>query len=405
MEGSKYPYSRWVKEDRIMKIPIAYSFRNLLTRRLTTFLTAAGMALVVFVFAAVLMLAEGLQKTLVETGTYENVVVIRKAAGSEVQSGVSRVQASIVETQPEIAIGADGKRQIAKELVVLIALPKRGTDKPSNIVIRGIGEDSMTLRPQVKLVHGRMPRPGSSEIMSGSSIAKRFKGGGLGENLRFAMRDWTVVGIFDAGNTGFNSEIWGDVDQFMQAFRRPGYSSEIFRLRDPREFERVKLRLESDPRLTLEAMREPEYYKKQSEMMAKFLRILGLTLTVIFSLGAIIGAMITMYSAVANRVFEIGTLRALGFQRRSILFSFLMEALLLGFIGGVAGLLFASFLQLFTVSTLNFQTFSELAFTFSLTFGIVYKAMSFALIMGFVGGVLPAFRASRMNIVESLRAS
>lgn len=388
-----------------MKIPIAYSFRNLLTRRLTTFLTAAGMALVVFVFAAVLMLAEGLQKTLVETGTYENVVVIRKAAGSEVQSGVSRVQASIVETQPEIAIGADGKRQIAKELVVLIALPKRGTDKPSNIVIRGIGEDSMTLRPQVKLVYGRMPRPGSSEIMSGSSIAKRFKGGGLGENLRFAMRDWTVVGIFDAGNTGFNSEIWGDVDQFMQAFRRPGYSSEIFRLRDPREFERVKLRLESDPRLTLEAMREPEYYKKQSEMMAKFLRILGLTLTVIFSLGAIIGAMITMYSAVANRVFEIGTLRALGFQRRSILFSFLMEALLLGFIGGVAGLLFASFLQLFTVSTLNFQTFSELAFTFSLTFGIVYKAMSFALIMGFVGGVLPAFRASRMNIVEALRAS
>jgi len=388
-----------------MKIPFAYSFRNLLTRRLTTFLTAAGMALVVFVFAAVLMLAEGLQKTLVETGTYENVVVIRKAAGSEVQSGVDRVQASIVETQPEIAIGADGKRQIAKELVVLIALPKRGTDKPSNIVIRGIGEDSMTLRPQVKLVHGRMPRPGSSEIMSGSSIAKRFKGGGLGENLRFAMRDWTVVGIFDAGNTGFNSEIWGDVDQFMQAFRRPGYSSEIFRLRDPREFERVKLRLESDPRLTLEAMREPEYYKKQSEMMAKFLRILGLTLTVIFSLGAIIGAMITMYSAVANRVFEIGTLRALGFQRRSILFSFLMEALLLGFIGGVAGLLFASFLQLFTVSTLNFQTFSELAFTFSLTFGIVYKAMSFALIMGFVGGVLPAFRASRMNIVEALRAS
>jgi len=388
-----------------MKIPFSYSFRNLLTRKLTTFLTAAGMALVVFVFAAVLMLAEGLQKTLVETGTYENVVVIRKAAGSEVQSGVSRVQASIVETQPEIANGSDGKRQIAKELVVLIALPKRGTDKPSNIVIRGIGGDSMTLRPQVKLVQGRMPRPGSSEIMSGSSIAKRFQGGGLGENLRFAMRDWTVVGVFDAGNTGFNSEIWGDVDQFMQAFRRPGYSSEIFRLRDPREFERVKVRLESDPRLTLEAMREPEYYKKQSEMMAKFLRILGLTLTVIFSLGAIIGAMITMYSAVANRVFEIGTLRALGFQRRSILFSFLMEALLLGFIGGVAGLLFASFLQLFTVSTLNFQTFSELAFTFSLTFGIVYKAMAFSLIMGFVGGVLPAFRASRMNIVEALRAS
>jgi putative ABC transport system permease protein len=363
------------------------------------------MALVVFVFAAVLMLAQGLQKTLVQTGSYENVVVIRKAAGSEVQSGIDRVQASIVETQPEIATGADGKPLVAKELVVLIALPKRGSDKPSNVVIRGIGAKSMALRPQVKLIEGRMPRPGSSEIISGSSIAKRFQGGGLGEKLRFAMRDWMVVGVFDAGNSGFNSEIWGDVDQFMQAFRRPAYSSEIFRLRDSSEFEKVRARIEHDPRLTLEAMRETEYYRKQSEMMAKFLRILGLTLTIIFSLGAIIGAMITMYSAVAGRVFEIGTMRALGFQRRSILSAFLMEALLLGFLGGAAGLFFASFLQLFTVSTLNFQTFSELAFTFSLTFGIIYKAMAFSLVMGFAGGLLPAFRAARMNIVEALRAS
>ena len=388
-----------------MKIPFSYSIRNLWTRRLTTFLTASGMALVVFVFAAVLMLAEGLQKTLVETGSYENVVAIRKAAGSEVQSGVDRLQASIIETQPEIAIGADGKRLIAKELVVLFALPKRGTNKPSNVVIRGIEEHSMNLRPQVKLVEGRMPRPGSSEIIAGSSIAKRFQGGGFGETLRFAMRDWTVVGVFDAGNTSFNSEIWGDVDQFMQAFRRPAYSSVIFRMREPSELEKVKSRIENDPRLTQEAMREPEYYRKQSEMMAKFLRILGLTLTIIFSLGAIIGAMITMYSAVANRVFEIGTMRALGFQRRSILAAFLIESLILGFIGGAVGLFFASFLQLFTVSTLNFQTFSELAFTFSLTFKIIYQALAFSLIMGLIGGVLPAIRASRMNIVEALWAS
>jgi putative ABC transport system permease protein len=388
-----------------MKIPFTYSLRNLFTRRLTTFLTASGMALVVFVFAAVLMLAEGLQKTLVETGSYENVVAIRKAAGSEVQSGVDRLQASIIETQPEIAIGTDGKRLIAKELVVLFALPKRGTNKPSNVVIRGIEEHSMNLRPQVKLVEGRMPRPGSSEIIAGSSIAKRFQGGGFGETLRFAMRDWTVVGVFDAGNTSFNSEIWGDVDQLMQAFRRPAYSSVIFRMREPSELEKVKSRIENDPRLTQEAMREPEYYRKQSEMMAKFLRILGLTLTIIFSLGAIIGAMITMYSAVANRVFEIGTMRALGFQRRSILAAFLIESLILSFIGGAVGLFFASFLQLFTVSTLNFQTFSELAFTFSLTFKIIYQALAFSLIMGLIGGVLPAIRASRMNIVEALWAS
>lgn len=388
-----------------MAIPLYYSFRNLWTRRLTTGLTIAGMALVVFVFAAILMLAEGLQKTLVETGSYDNVVVTRKGSKSEVQSGIERGQASIVEVQPEIAMGPDSRRLIAKEIAVLINLPKRGTDKPSNVVIRGISEVSLKLRPQVKIVEGRLPKPGSSEIMAGQSVAKRFKGGGIGEILRFGMRDWTVVGIFDAGNTGFSSEIWGDADQLMQAFRRPVYSSVILKLRNSSEFEKLKLRLESDPRLTVDVLRESKYYEEQSEMMAKFLRILGLSLTIIFSLGAVIGAMITMYAAVANRVSEIGTLRSLGFQRRSILTAFLAESLLLGFIGGCAGLFFASFLQLVTVSTMNFQTFSELAFSFSLTGEIILQSMGFSLIMGFVGGVLPAFRAARMNIVEALRAS
>ncbi len=388
-----------------MRIPFSYSFRNLLTRRLTTFLTASGMALVVFVFTSVLMLAEGLRNTLVETGSFDNVVVIRKGSSAEVQSGVERPQASIIETHPEVAIGERGETLLAKELVVLIVLPKRGSDKPSNVVIRGIGGNSFQLRPQVRLVGGRLPRPGSSEIIAGASIARRFQGGGLGENLRFAMRDWTVVGIFDAGNTGFSSEIWGDVDQLMQAFRRPVYSSVIFRLRNSSDFEGFKSRIENDPRLTLEARRETKYYEDQSEAMATFLRMLGISLTSVFSLGAIIGAMITMYAAVANRIGEIGTLRALGFQRRNILIAFLIESLLLGFIGGCAGLFFASFLQVFTVSTMNFQTFSELAFTFSLTFEIIYKALIFCLAMGFIGGVLPAIRASRMNIVEALRES
>jgi putative ABC transport system permease protein len=388
-----------------VKIPLLYSLRNLATRRLTTFLTASGMALVVFVFAAILMLADGLQKTLVETGSYDNVVVIRKGSVSEVQSGVDRSQASIVETQPEIAIGSKGQPLVAKELVVLINLPKRGSDKPGNVVMRGVSENSFILRPHVKLVEGRMPRPGTSEIIAGISIAKRFKGVGIGETLRFAMRDWTVVGIFDAGNTGFSSEIWGDVDQFMQAFRRPVYSSVIFKLRDSTEFEKVKSRIENDPRLTLEAMRETRYYEKQSEMMAKFLRILGISLTIIFSLGAIIGAMITMYAAVANRTSEIGTLRALGFRKGSILTAFLIESLFLALTGGTAGLFFASFLQFFTISTMNWQTFSELAFSFSLTFEIAYEALLFSLIMGLVGGLLPAVRAARMNIVDALRAS
>jgi len=385
-------------------LPISYSFRNLWTRRLTTVLTASGMALVVFVFAAILMLAEGLRKTLVETGSYDNVVVIRKGSTSEVMSGVTRLQASIVETQPEAAIGEDGQALLAKELVVLIALPKRDTNALSNVVIRGIGASSLALRPQVKLIEGRMPKSGLSEIIAGRSIAERFRGGGIGETLRFAMRDWRVVGIFDAGNTGFNSEIWGDADQLMQAFRRTVYSSVIFKLRDPSEFETVKKRIDGDPRLTLDVKRENRYYAEQSERMARFLRILGTALTIIFSLGAVIGAMITMYSAVATRTGEIGTMRALGFKKVNILGAFIVEALFLGLIGGCFGLFLASFLQLFTISTLNFQTFSELAFSFTLTPDIVWKGLGFSLIMGFVGGVLPAIRASRMNIVESLRA-
>lgn len=388
-----------------MAIPFSYSMRNLWTRRLTTVLTAAGMALVVFVFAATLMLAEGLRKTLVETGSYDNVVVIRKSANSEVQSGVDRAQASTIESQPEVARGTDGRLLLAKELVVLINIPKRETNKPANVVIRGIAPASLLLRPQVKLSEGRMPRPGSAEVIAGKSIARRFKGGGIGETLRFGMRDWTVVGIFDAGTTGFSSEIWGDVDQLMQAFRRPAYSSVSFKLQDVTAFDQFKRRIEGDPRLTVEAKRETRYYEDQSEAMAKFLRIMGITLTVIFSLGAVIGAMITMYAAVANRVVEIGTLRALGFQKMSILAAFVMESLLLGLLGGVVGLSGASFMQLITISTMNWQTFSELAFTFTLTLDILWKSLLFSVGMGFVGGVLPAFRAARLNIVEALRAT
>jgi ABC-type antimicrobial peptide transport system permease subunit len=380
-----------------------YSLRNLFTRRLTTALTASGMALVVFVFASILMLAEGLEKTLVETGSEDNVVVIRRSSGSEVQSGVERVQASIVETVPEAASGPKGRPLLAKELVVLITMEKRESGSRANVVIRGISEDSFLLRPQLRLAAGRMPKPGSWEIIIGRSIEKGFQGADFGKSLFFAMRTWTIVGVFDAGSTGFSSEIWGDVDQLMQAFRRPVYSSVLFKLRASSEFDQVKSRIESDPRLTLEAKRETTYYKDQSEMMAKFLRILGFSLTVVFSIGAVVGGMITMYASVANRTREIGTLRALGFRRASILIAFLTESLFLGFLGGAAGLFFSSFLQFFTVSTTNFQTFSELAFSFSLDVSITLKAMAFALGMGFVGGILPALRASGMEIVDALR--
>lgn len=388
-----------------MKIPFRYAFRNLLTRWVTTVLTITGMGLVVFVFASVLMLAEGLKRTLVATGSYDNVVVLRRSSESEVQSAIQRDQAAIIESFPEIALSKDGRRLVARELVVLITLPKRGTDKPANVVVRGVSSESLAMRSQIRMIIGRPFRFGSREIIVGSGIAKQFKGSGLRGTLRFALREWRVVGIFDAGNTGFDSEVWGDAEQLMQAFRRPVYSSVILKLRDPSEFNRLTSRLERDPRLTVEAKPEPQYYAEQSELMARFIRILGIVLTVIFSFGAMIGAMVTMYATVASRTIEIGTLRALGFKRHNLLLAFLLESLLLGLFGGIGGLLAASLMQFITISTINWQTFSELAFKFALTGEITGLTLIFALLMGFVGGFLPSVRASRINIVEALRAS
>jgi ABC-type lipoprotein release transport system permease subunit len=388
-----------------MMIPLSYVARNLWARRLTTALTAGGLALVVFVFATVLMLDEGLRNTLVTTGEYDNVVLIRRAADTEVQSGIDRVQANIAASHPAIALGTDGQRMLSKETVVLISLIKRDSEKPSNVIIRGVGQRALALRPQVRLTAGRMFRPGASEIIAGASIARRFAGAGIGETLRFGQREWTVVGLFDAGNSGFDSEIWGDADQLMQAFRRIAYSAIVLRLDDTAHFDGFKKDIEGDPRLTLDAKREQTFYSDQSKTLSNFISILGLTLSVIFSIGAMIGATITMYASVANRVGEIGTLRALGFQRRSILAAFLAEAMLLALAGGVVGLAFASLMQFLSFSTTNFQSFSELAFGFRLNAAIVVKTLLFSLVMGMVGGLLPALRAARMQIVDALRAA
>jgi putative ABC transport system permease protein len=388
-----------------MNVPFSYIVRNLYARKLTTALTAGGMALVVYVFATVLMLAAGLEKTLVTTGQEDNVVVIRRAAQTEVQSGIDRRQAGIVESLPDIAVGQDGRKLFSKEPVVLINLPKRDSGKPANVVIRGVTAAGLALRPQVQLSAGRMFHPGTSEIVVGRAVATGFQGTAIGETLRFASRDWTVVGVFDAGRTGFDSEIWGDAEQMLQAFRRLGFSSLIFKLADSGRFDAVKAELEADPRLTLEAKREMRFYADQSEQLSRFISYLGTAISVIFSIGAIIGAMITMYASVAARTAEIGTLRALGFSRAAILVAFLTEALLLGFVGGAVGLVAAAFMQALSISTTNFQTFAELAFSFTLTPAIVVLSLGFALAMGFVGGFLPAARAARMKIVDALRAA
>ena len=388
-----------------MRIPLSYVFRNLWTRKLTTLLTAGGMALVVFVFAAVLMLDAGLRKTLVGTGSWDNAVLLRPASQTEIQSAVYRDQASLVETLPDVARGPGGEPLVSKETLVLIAIPKRGSDKPANLVVRGMPAMGLLLRPQARLVEGRTFRPGSSEVVVGRAIAEGFDGTGIGERLRFAGREWTIVGTFDAAKSGFDSEIWGDVDQMMQAFRRTAYSSVLVRLADAGAFEAFKARIAADQRLILEVRQEPAYYQDQSKSLSIFISYLGIALSVIFSIGAMIGAMITMYAAVANRSAEIGTLRALGFRRSSILAAFLVESLMLSLVGGVAGLVLASFLQAFTITTMNWQSFSQLAFGFHLTPGIAASTLLFSLAMGLAGGFLPSVRAARLEIVDSLRAA
>lgn len=386
-------------------IPFSYTLRNLWTRRLTTLLTAGGMALVVFVFAAVQMLDTGLRQSLIATGQPDNVHVTRRGAGAEISSIVELAQAAVVETQPEIAIGAGGLGLVSKEVVVLITLPKRESGVATNVTARGVGPAGFALRPQLRILEGRAFRPGSAEVMIGASIARRFDGAAVGSQLRFGGREWRVVGHFEARGSAYDSEVWADAGQLQQAFRRNAWSSVVARLTDPALLPAMKARLEEDPRLTLDVRSEREFFEEQSKALSNFISYLGLTLSVIFSVGAMIGAAITMYAAVANRTAEIGTLRALGFRRSSILAGFLLEAVLLGLVGGVCGVALASLMQFIQISTLNWQSFSELAFSFTLTPRIVATSLLFAVLMGLVGGFLPAVRAARLGIVEALRAA
>ncbi len=387
-----------------MTIPIRYILRSFLSRRLTAGLTVLGIALVVFVFSAVLMMARGIHQALSATGSEENVMILRKAANSETLSIVDREVAAWITAMPEVARAASGTPLSTREVVAIINLNKAGGGM-SNVAVRGVEEAAFVLRPQVRLAAGRMFRWGIREIVVGGSIAKRFAGVGIGERIKFGGDTWSVVGVFDAGGSGFDSEIWGDSNQIKDAFRRLSYSTVTLRLGDPAALEKFVAAFNADNRLLhYEPKTERRFFEEQSEMMAAFIRILGLFITVIFSVGATIGAMITMYGAVANRTIEIGTLRALGFQRRSILIAFLGEALLLALLGAAVGLALASLLQFLTLSTLNFASFAELAFSFSLSSSIAADSLGFALVMGLVGGFLPAVRAARLDIVGALRA-
>jgi ABC-type lipoprotein release transport system permease subunit len=387
-----------------MRLPLRYNLRNLAVRRAMTLMTAGGIALVVAVLVLTLALAHGFQATLVATGRPDNALVTRGGTQSEMMSWLTRDMARVIEADPAVARGPDGNPLAIGEVIVLVNVVRRGEPTASsNVSVRGVGPGALALRPDVRLVEGRMFRLGTNEIVVGRRLGQRFVGCRLGESLRMGGRDWRVVGVLDAGGTGFDSEIWGDGEICMPAFDRRAYSSLTLRLADPSRFDELKRRLEADPRLPVQVARESDYYRAQSAQLADLIRALGVFLVAIMAAGAVFGALNTMYAAVGSRTREIATLLALGFTPRAILVSFLIESVFLCLIGGVLGCLLALPVHGVSTGTTNWSSFSEVAFEFRLTPGILATGLASAALLGLIGGWFPARAAARRTVSEALR--
>jgi putative ABC transport system permease protein len=380
-----------------------YNLRSIFARKVTAAMTALGIAMVVATFVITLALAQGFRATLVSSGLPGNAIVLRQGALSENVSVVPRDAVALVETLPQVARDAEGRPLASPELLVIISRPRTSDGQPANVPLRGVGPRSFDIRSSVRFVEGRRFQPGLSEIVVGRLAAERFQGLRLGSTIRFGNSGWTVVGIFAADDAAYESEVWGDVDLMLPAFQRPAYQSVTVRLSGPEALDSFKAALEADNRLELGAQSERDYYASQSVLMTTMIRILGSFVTLILSIGAMFGAMNTMYAAVAYRIREIGTLRALGFSRLRITGAFIAESVLLALIGGVIGCLIALPVHGLSTGTTNWQSFSEVAFRFRITPGLLLAGLVFAAVMGALGGVLPAIRAARIPIAQALR--
>lgn len=388
--------------ETIMAIPLKYNLRNLIVRRVSTLMTVGTIALVVAVFVALFALANGLNNSLIATGSPENVIIIRQGSQTEMQSGVTKEAFQIIQTLPGIARDRDGKPMASGEIAVIVNLPRRGSNESSNITLRGLSETGFALRPRIKLVEGRMFRPDVGEAIVSRRIADRFSGTSLGETLQLGRRGLTVVGVFDAGGTSFDSEIWSNVTDVADAFDRGGYSSVLARAESVATRDQLVNRIDAEQRLKLEAKGEIKYYEEQTTASGP-IRGLGIFVAIIMGIGACFGGMNTMYASVAYRTREIGTLRALGFSKAAVMTSFVIESMMLALIGGVFGCLLALPVNGIATGTMNFRTFSELAFSFRITPDLVLSALVFSLVLGFIGGLLPSRLAARMPITRALR--
>jgi ABC-type lipoprotein release transport system permease subunit len=387
-----------------MKIPLIYNWRSLLGRPVSTAFTAAGIGLVVAVFIGMLALANGFAAALITTGSAQNVLVLRKGADSEMASGIDRASSDVIAADPHIARGADGAPLVSKEVYVVIPLGRiTDTTQLANVVLRGISDKVWEVREHLVVTQGRRPVAGQNEVCVGGKIADRFPHMGVGDAVTIAGRPWTVVCHFTAGGSSFESEVWGMNEQVMPVLRGEVFQSVTFRLADAGGFDEAKRSLENDQRIGVDVHRESDFYTQQSEQLSKVLQFLAVMITSIMSVGAIFGAVNTMYAAVASRSSEIAVLITLGFRPRSILASFLAESALIALVGGVIGCLLALPVNGIVTSTTNWTSFSEIAFAFRITPGLLLSGVAFGLVMGVVGGFFPALRAARMAVVQALR--
>lgn len=388
-----------------MKIPFVYNYRSVMQRPVSTALTSLGIGLVVAVFIAMLALANGFIAALVESGSPENVLLLRRGADSELSSGIPRDALGIIASSPHIASGADGRPLISPETYTVLNLRRAGGSEfeVANVVARGVSDRAFDVRKNIKVVEGRRFGSGQSELCIGSKLAGRFANVNVGETLRFANRDWKVVCRFTADGSSFESEIWGENEQFQSVFRGNSFQSVTFRMKDKGAFDEVKRAMLADQRIQVDAHRESEFYASQSELLGNILRVLAIMITSIMAVGAVFGAVNTMYAAVSSRTPEIAVLLTLGFHPRSILMSFLAESALIALSGGIIGCLLALPINGVVTSTTNWASFSEIAFAFRVTPALLLSGIIFAVVMGVVGGFFPARRASRLPVIQALR--
>jgi putative ABC transport system permease protein len=386
-------------------IPIRYNVRSLVVRKATTLATAFGIALVVFVLAASLMLSAGIRKTLGASGKPDNAIVLRMGSDAELGSVIEESSVPLILAAPGVKVDSQGRPIGSSEVVVVAAMPKLGADGVTNVTIRGLSDGGMQFRPEVHVVEGRPPKSGADEVMIGSRIRGRIEGLDLDQTFDLKKnRPVRVVGIFDADGSSYESEVWGDAELVRQAYHREAiYSSVRVELESPTKFDAFRAGVENDKRLGLQALRETAFYEKQSEGVATFVGVLGTVVSIFFAAGAMIGGMITMYGAVASRQREIGTLRALGFSRRSVLSSFLLEAVMLSIVGGAVGAAASMLMGFVSFSMINMASWSEMVFSFDPTLRVITISLAFACGMGLIGGLLPAIRAARTSPLKAIR--